>query len=69
MKIQIKTPEQLRLMRSAGLVLAIPVLANTLFKALIVLVNGGEARWVAAAPLLTSAAVIPLALLAIAWLS
>jgi uncharacterized membrane protein (DUF4010 family) len=41
-----------------GLVLAGPVMLNTLFKAGIVLVNGGSARWSAAAPLLASAAAI-----------
>jgi len=42
----------------AGLVLAGPVLLNTLFKAGIVMVNGGPTRWTAAAPLLASAAAI-----------
>lgn len=42
----------------AGLVLAGPVLVNTLFKAAIVLVNGGQQRWRAAMPLLTAAATI-----------
>jgi len=42
----------------AGLVLAGPVLLNTLFKAAIVLVNGGTTRWAAAAPLLTSSAAL-----------
>jgi len=42
----------------AGLVLAGPVMLNTLFKAGIVLVNGGNARWSASAPLLVSAAAI-----------
>jgi uncharacterized membrane protein (DUF4010 family) len=46
----------------AGLVLAGPVLLNTLFKAGIVLVNGGQVRWTAAAPLLISAAAIALML-------
>jgi uncharacterized membrane protein (DUF4010 family) len=44
--------------REAGLILAVPVLANTLFKAAIVLVTGGSARWTAAAPLFASAGVI-----------
>ncbi len=46
----------------AGLVLAAPVLINTLFKAAIVIANGGpDARWRAAAPLLLSSATIILA--------
>jgi uncharacterized membrane protein (DUF4010 family) len=40
--------------REAGLVLAGPILANTLFKALVVLATGGAARWRASAPLLAS---------------
>jgi uncharacterized membrane protein (DUF4010 family) len=41
--------------RTAGLVLAGPVLINTIFKAAIVLASGGSARWQAAAPLLAAA--------------
>jgi hypothetical protein len=42
----------------SGLVLAGPVLVNTLFKAAVVLVNGGNHRWRAAMPLLAAGAVI-----------
>jgi uncharacterized membrane protein (DUF4010 family) len=42
----------------SGLVLAGPVLVNTLFKAAVVLVNGGSHRWRAAMPLLAAGAVI-----------
>jgi uncharacterized membrane protein (DUF4010 family) len=42
----------------AGLVLAGPVLVNTLFKAAVVLANGGQRRWRAAMPLLAAAAAI-----------
>ena len=38
----------------AGLVLAGPVLVNTLFKAAVVLANGGQQRWRAAMPLLAA---------------
>lgn len=38
-----------------GLVLAGPVLVNTLFKAAVVLANGGEQRWRAAMPLVAAA--------------
>jgi uncharacterized membrane protein (DUF4010 family) len=41
-----------------GLVLAGPVLVNTLFKAAVVLVNGGQQRWGAAMPLFASAAAL-----------
>lgn len=50
----------------AGMTLAAPVLVNTLFKAAIVIADGGEsARWVAAAPLLLSSATLVLALAAL----
>lgn len=42
----------------SGLVLAGPVLVNTLFKAAVVLANGGQQRWRAAVPLLAAAAAI-----------
>jgi uncharacterized membrane protein (DUF4010 family) len=46
----------------AGLILAAPVLVNTLFKAAIVIANGGSGtRWRAATPLLLSAATLVLA--------
>lgn len=49
----------------AGAILALPVLLNTLFKAGITVVTGkGRSGWQAALPLLTTAAVIPLAWLA-----
>lgn len=44
--------------RVGGLVLAGPVLVNTLFKAAVVLANGGRHRWSAAMPLLVSGAAI-----------
>jgi uncharacterized membrane protein (DUF4010 family) len=47
--------------RDAGLILAVPVLANTLFKAAIVLTAGGSARWSASRPLLAASAAILLA--------
>lgn len=49
--------------REAGLILAVPVLANTLFKAFIVLLTGGTARWSGAAPLLGAAGLLVVALL------
>lgn len=42
----------------AGLVLAGPVLVNTLFKAAVVLANGGQRHWRAAMPLLVAAGAI-----------
>lgn len=42
----------------AGLVLAGPVLVNTLFKAAVVLANGGRQRWHAAMPLFAAAAAL-----------
>lgn len=48
--------------RDAGLVLAGPVLVNTLFKALVVLASGGRTRWRAAAPLLASGFALALAI-------
>ncbi|MBA2918313.1 DUF4010 domain-containing protein [Sphingomonas sp. MAH-20] len=48
----------------AGLVLAGPVLINTLFKAIVVLVNGGRHRWSAAMPLLAAATAVALAITA-----
>jgi uncharacterized membrane protein (DUF4010 family) len=48
----------------AGMILSLPVLLNTLFKAVIVVATAGwKAGWRAALPLLASAAVIPVALL------
>jgi uncharacterized membrane protein (DUF4010 family) len=47
--------------RDAGLILAVPVLANTLFKAAIVLTAGGSPRWAASRPLLAASAAILLA--------
>lgn len=48
----------------AGMILSLPVLLNTLFKAGIVLVTAGwRAGWRAALPLLSAAAMLPLALL------
>jgi uncharacterized membrane protein (DUF4010 family) len=44
--------------RAGGLILAGPVLVNTLFKAAVVLANGGRHRWTAAMPLLVSGAAI-----------
>ncbi len=48
----------------AGMILSLPVLLNTLFKAgIVILTAGWQAGWRAALPLVTAAAVLPVALL------
>ena len=51
---------------TAGMILSLPVLINTLFKAGIVLVQARQAGWAAAVPLLAAAATIPVVAL-IVW--